>query len=101
MGLLDLISGSKRKAGEVRSGGSEPGEDVTLMDNFIRIPSIGFFGQFRESPSGEWIVGWSDSNPEGSVGGHRQSGHGKYILYNSVDKKRFCKETWRGQIPLT
>ncbi|WP_280552523.1 tetratricopeptide repeat protein [Halomonas sp. 25-S5] len=87
MGLLDLIFGSKRKAGEISSRGSESGEDVTFMDNFIRISSIDFFGKFRKSPSGEWIVGWSDSNPEGSAGGHRQSGHGKYVLYNSVEKK--------------
>ncbi|SES30076.1 hypothetical protein SAMN04487958_1134 [Vreelandella subterranea] len=88
MGLLDLIFGSKKKEKEKsHPQGSEAGAELTFLDNFIRIQSIGFFGQFKKSPSGEWIVGWSDSDPEGGIGGHRESGHGRYILYNTVEKK--------------
>lgn len=87
MGLLDLIFGFKRKATNISPRGGKLDEEITFLDKFIRISSIDFFGQFRKSPSGEWIVGWSDSNPEGSAGGHRQSGHGKYVLYNTVEKK--------------
>ena len=74
MGLLDLIFGFKRKATNISPRGGKLDEEITFLDKFIRISSIDFFGQFRKSPSGEWIVGWSDSNPEGSAGGHRQSG---------------------------
>ncbi|THK41049.1 hypothetical protein E8Q33_10970 [Methylophaga sp. SB9B] len=87
MGLLDLIFGSKKKTkkNRPRSGGLEP--EVSLLNNFIRISSINFFGPFKDSPSGEWIVGWSDSDPEGTTGGHRESGHGRYVLYNTVEKE--------------
>jgi hypothetical protein len=57
------------------------------LDDFIRFSSIGFFGPSKESPSGEWVVAWSDSDPEGSIWGSRESGHGRYILYNAVEKK--------------
>lgn len=88
MGLLDLIFGSKKKEKEKsHPRGSGAGTELRFLDNFIRISSLGFFGQFNKSPSGEWIVGWSDSDPEGCIGGHRESGHGRYILYNTVNKK--------------
>ncbi|MFL1455563.1 tetratricopeptide repeat protein [Marinobacter sp. GN3S48] len=87
MGLLDLIFGSKKKAKKGRPRSHRSGMDVSFSGNFSRISSIDFFGQFKESPSGEWIVGWSDSDPGGRIGGHRDSGHGKYILYNTAEKK--------------
>mgnify|MGYP003639872915 CR=1 FL=1 len=88
MGLLDLIFGSKKKEKEKSHPRcSEVGTELTFLDNFIRIQSIGFFGQYKKSSSGEWIVGWSDSDPGGGIGGHRESGHGRFILYNTIEKK--------------
>lgn len=87
MGLLDLIFGSKKKAKENRPCRGGPEQEVSFLDDFISISSIDFFGQFKESPSGEWVIGWSDSDPQGSTGGHRESGHGRYVLYNATEKK--------------
>lgn len=88
MGLLDLIFGSKKKGKEKsHSRGSEAGTELTFLNSFITIPSIGFFGQFKKSRSGEWLIGWSDSDPKGGIGGNRKSGHGSYILYNTVENR--------------
>ena len=87
MGLLDLIFGSKKN--EIRkshSRGNDAEIEVTFSDNVITVPSIGFFGQFKKSPSGEWVVGWSDYDQKGNIGGCRECGHGSYILYNTIKK---------------
>lgn len=87
MGLLDLIFGSKSNVKKEHIHKNKSGTDVSFSGNFISIPSIGFFGQFKASSSGEWIIGWSDSDPGGRIGGHRDSGHGKYVLYNTAENK--------------
>ncbi|QNU63989.1 hypothetical protein [Vreelandella titanicae] len=88
MGLLNIIFGSKKKGKRKSQPPCREAEtELTFLDNFIRISSIDFFGQFKKSPSGEWIVGWSDSDTERGIGGHRERGHGRYVLYNTVDKK--------------
>lgn len=88
MGLLNRIfGGRKRDKARRYPRGSQAGTELTFHGNLIRIPSVGFFGQFKKSPSGEWIVGWSDNDSEGSSGGNRESGQGRYILYNTIEKK--------------
>ena len=60
---------------------------VSYSGDFIEIRSIGFFGPFKKSKSGEWVIGWSDTDEEQHRGGHRESGHGHYVLYNAVQNR--------------
>ena len=51
-----------------------------FSDRFLTIRDLGFFGQFSRSPNGRYVVGWSDRSPDGSRGGHRYDGEGRWIL---------------------
>jgi len=88
MGLFDFLFGDN-KAKTVAQQSSRPasGKGISYHDNFIEIPSLGFFGQFRKSHSGEWIICWSDSDELNHRGGHRDSGNGRYVLYNVTQNK--------------
>lgn len=46
-----------------------------------------YAGLYSQSPSGRWVVSWSDSEPGGSSGGARDSGLGFYLLYDTVQRK--------------
>jgi hypothetical protein len=85
MGLLDFLFGAKKGIDSKQpSSRITSRKDVTVLDNFIEIPELGFFGQFRRSHSGEWVICWSDSDEQNHRGGHRESGHGRYVLYNAT-----------------
>jgi len=85
MGLLDFLLRRKKAMSSVQpSFRVTSKKDVSFLDNFIEIPSLGFFGQFRRSPSGEWVICWSDSDEQNHRGGYRDSGHGRYVLYNAT-----------------
>ncbi|HQV01900.1 MULTISPECIES: VRR-NUC domain-containing protein [unclassified Novosphingobium] len=48
----------------------------------VRIPALDFFGPHTTSPNGKFHLIWLDRNPEGTIGGHRYEGHGKWTLLN-------------------
>ena len=50
-------------------------------DRFVRIASLDFFGQYRSSPDGRWLLAWRDGNDAGTHGGHRSSGPGRFYLF--------------------
>lgn len=65
--------------------GDAKGEPVTVEplmsgDRFVRIKACDFFGLHARSPNGRFIVAWADHDQQGSRGGHRESGHGRYLL---------------------
>lgn len=85
MGLFDFLFGSKKP--QVKSASqsvSRPvsAKGISLRDRFAEIHSLKFFGEFSKSPSGEWVICWSDSDEDEHRGGHRNSGKGRYVLYN-------------------
>jgi len=84
MGLLDFLFSKKATDSEQGSSLVTSRKAASFHDNFIEIPSLGFFGQFRRSHSGEWLLCWSDSDEKNHRGGHRDSGRGRYILYNAT-----------------
>lgn len=51
-------------------------------DRFVRIASLDFFGPYRRSPNGAWLIAWRDGNDAGTHGGHRASGPGRFYLYH-------------------
>lgn len=88
MGLFDFIFGGNKTKDAARvSSQSELGKVISFRDKFVEIPSLGFFGPFRKSHSGEWAICWSDSDAPNHRGGHRDSGHGRYVLYNVTHNK--------------
>ncbi|NLE01617.1 MAG: hypothetical protein GX640_17270 [Fibrobacter sp.] len=51
--------------------------------NFIRIPSLQFFGRYSVSSNKDWIIAWSDSDSATGTGGYRESGKGSYVLIHN------------------
>ncbi|MDP2102334.1 MAG: hypothetical protein Q8M39_10330 [Sulfuricurvum sp.] len=88
MGLLNFLFGSNKTNKATQSTPHRASEDeISYIGDFITIPSIGFFGPSKKSCSGEWVICWADSDETGHRGGHRDKGHGRYILYNVWQKK--------------
>jgi tetratricopeptide (TPR) repeat protein len=46
----------------------------------LRVDSMDYFGEYAESPNAQFTLSWSDATLDGSVGGHRNSGEGRYLL---------------------
>lgn len=83
MGLVDWLFGRKPTREQQASGGQPSTlNDPALIggDNFIDVPSRDFYGECARSPNGRFTIGWRDGNDSGSRGGHRSSGHGRYLL---------------------
>lgn len=78
-----------RKTNEAARSPSQPESPkaISFREKFVEIPSLNFFGPFNKSQSGEWVICWSDSDAPNHRGGHRESGHGRYILYNVTQDK--------------
>ena len=85
MGLLDMLFGDGKKSARSLPH-SQPDADVSFSGRFMRIRSNGFFGEFTSSPSQEWVLAWRDATSDGSRGGHRESGEGAYLLFNTLQK---------------
>jgi len=51
-----------------------------LGTNFIDIPSHRFYGQCQSSANGRFTIAWRDGNDEGTRGGARSEGKGRYLL---------------------
>lgn len=45
-----------------------------------RVASRNLFGAFAKSPNGRYVLVWSDADPDGSQGGQRDRGLGRYVL---------------------
>ncbi|MCG9054733.1 hypothetical protein LH442_01790 [Laribacter hongkongensis] len=85
MGLLDFLFGAKKAIDSKQPSSRVTSKNhVTFLDKFIEIPEFDFFGQFRRSHSGEWVICWSDSDEQNHRGGYRDSGYGRYVLYNAT-----------------
>lgn len=46
----------------------------------VRIPALDYFGPHAVSPNGAYHLLWLDRTPDGSRGGHREEGHGRWLL---------------------
>jgi hypothetical protein len=81
MGILSRLFGS-RSTTERSDADTRKGEatDSDLFQNFLDLPSHGFFGSCSHSPNKHFTLGWRDANDSGSRGGSRSSGLGRYIL---------------------
>ena len=51
-----------------------------IFNNFLRIDSLDFFGQYYKSPNGEFIIAWHDGDPVRKCSGFRSEGEGTYFL---------------------
>ncbi|MGF1760910.1 hypothetical protein L4D76_23915 [Photobacterium sagamiensis] len=87
--LNDLFGKNQDKTTQTnqKHSTSKPSEKISYHDDFIEISSINFFGQYQKSDSGEWVICWSDSDPQQQTGGYRESGFGRYVLYNAKQEK--------------
>lgn len=112
MGLLNWLF--KKRAPRPQSPRDvSSGKVFSISTSFITLPSIDYHGLFRHSPGKEWLLSWKDSTPDGSRGGHRDAGEGRYVLVdvegNAVrvdarmarpnngavaDNGTFCLEDW-------
>ncbi len=80
----------KRLLGEVPQSpeASEP-TPVRSMDieshghGLVSIPALDYFGPHAQSPNDTYHLLWLDRNPQGTVGGSRTSGHGRWSLHTS------------------
>ncbi|GEM_PF-1097329 len=52
-------------------------------DTSIIINSIDFSGSYSNSRSSKFVIGWSDFDSKNGRGGFRNSGHGRYVVYDS------------------
>jgi hypothetical protein len=48
---------------------------IFQLDNYV--------GPHSRSPNGRWVLSWSDFAPAMGIGGHRESGNGSYLLYDT------------------
>jgi len=87
MGLFDFLYGGNKTKNVAHANFRTSSEMVISFDNFAHIQSLGFFGKFKKSYSGEWAICWSDSDEQNHRGGHRDSGYGRYVLYNIAQNK--------------
>jgi hypothetical protein len=91
----------------------DAGQLFKLSNRFITIHSIGYHGLVTRSPAKTWVLSWKDSTPDGTRGGCRDSGEGRYVLVDVesnvvrvdarmprpnngsvADNGTFCLEDW-------
>lgn len=81
--LIKLLLGSPQTA--PRHSATRTDEPMLSFgaagDRFVRIASLDFFGQYRRSPDGRWVLAWRDGNDAGTHGGLRSSGPGRFYLF--------------------
>jgi len=74
MAIFSRLFGGGAATPEVAIRSTAPGL------NSIDIPSRRFHGVCQSSPNGRYTVAWRDSNDEGTRGGARSEGSGRYLL---------------------
>lgn len=80
-GLLNRLFGKEQPAATAGTSTPPPRLSVNeFAERLLRIDELDFVGQFSRSPAGRYRLCWSDRNPEGTIGGHRSSGHGRWVL---------------------
>jgi hypothetical protein len=80
-GLLDRLFSTNKT--EVALEAVEPSTQLQVREfseRLITIDALDFVGQFAKSPNGQFRLIWSDRNPEGTIGGYRTEGHGRWAL---------------------
>ena len=97
MGLLDRLfnrptpasaspapGGLGPSSGEVEAGQAQTTAlklSYTANDRFLRVAEIDFFGPYARSPNGRYVLAWRDADEMGHRGGFRESGPGRYVLF--------------------
>ncbi|MGB4101454.1 MAG: tetratricopeptide repeat protein [Alphaproteobacteria bacterium] len=84
MGILSFLFGRNSRKSPHRIG-QNSAHSVTFDENLLHIGSLNYFGFYETSETGEWVVSWLDSDRENHVGGFREQGHGRFILYNKIE----------------
>lgn len=80
-GLLDRLLGKpKAEVAPEPTALPERLQVHEFSERLITIDAIDFVGQFAKSPNGQFRLIWSDRNREGTVGGYRTQGHGRWAL---------------------
>jgi len=92
VGLFDFLFAKKAKPRVEASLPVAAARAPLLEDKFFTLDKPYWFGQYRRSPSGRWIVSWRDTDPAGTRGGHRASGKGSYLLYDWLNKRVVLKD---------
>lgn len=89
MGLFNFLFRKKEKdkSNESRKGGDVIDAKFSEFGEWLEISNIGFFGQFKKSGSGEWIVAWHDMHLTKKSDGGQEKKSGSYLLYNSKINK--------------
>lgn len=85
MGLLDFIFGRRSKVG-VAPLSALPGTSP-CEDRYFTLAKPHWFGPCSRSPNGRWLISWRDADIDGNRGGHRSSGKGAYLLYDTQTKE--------------
>jgi hypothetical protein len=83
MGLLNFILGRRSKAA---SPSALPGASL-FEDRYFTLEKPHWFGPCSRSPNGRWLISWRDTDIDGNRGGHRNSGKGAYLLYDTHAKR--------------
>ena len=89
---LKIIERNKAASALVLDDSSDTCEtlefDCETRDGFLHIRNMDYFGPCSISPSGEYLITWSDSCKveTGTHGGCRDSGNGQYLLINIRSK---------------
>ena len=84
MGLFDFLK-TKEKTKMNKSGSSS---DYSITpEGMLEINKLDFYGQYHKSENGQFILSWADSNPERTISGHREKGHGSYVLIGDGEIK--------------
>ncbi|MDX2028231.1 MAG: hypothetical protein SFW62_06315 [Alphaproteobacteria bacterium] len=85
MSILSFLLGTESRPKNHRI--TETSSDVTFDDSFLYASSMDYFGFYKISNSKEWVISWADFDKKKHVGGYRESGYGRFILYNKIKDK--------------
>jgi len=80
-----LFRGQQSASAQARPAPPAPRDiydfDFGIGEGFVTIRALGFFGQFSRSPDGRYLLAWRDGNDEGTRGGFREEGPGRFYLF--------------------
>lgn len=82
LGSLFRPPQSSAAAQEKKQNVSSLHRGIAFIGGMMTVRSVDFFGPYALSPSGRWALGWRDADVDAGRGGHRDKGHGTYLLYD-------------------